>query len=192
MRARVGRITGRGLHDARHVFDRDHAQARRRQRVGLAEMRRHGQAQFYRLVDQRPQQIRRDLRVDLEIIHAGDGVLIDRATRLVGRHDAGCVGIGRRGAVDHGARTEHARAEDRSEIQVVFEPEHGVGTAVQIAHGRDAPHDIAPRRPAFHVRVCVDQSRDDGLAHQVDALGASGNRDFVDPRNCFDMTVADD
>ena len=192
MRVRVGGIPGGGLHDAGHVFDRDDAGARRRQCVGLAEMRCHRQAQLLRLVDQRPQQVRRDLRVDLEIIHAGDGMLIDRATRLIGRRDAGRVGIGRRRAVDHGTRAEHARAQDRSEIQVVLEREHRVGAAVQIAHRRDAPRDVASRRPPFHVCVRVDQTRDDGFADQIDPLGALGNRDFVDVGNRFDMPVADD
>src|SRR5437016_3392149 len=56
--------------------------------------------EFLRLVEQRPQQAWRDLRVDLEVIHAGDGMLIDRAPCLVRRRDARCVGIGRRRALE--------------------------------------------------------------------------------------------
>src|SRR5258707_2977426 len=39
-----------------------------------------------------------------------------------------------------------------------------------------SPRDVASRRPPLHMRVCIDQTRDDGLADQVDALGVLRDR----------------
>ena len=192
MRDRVARIAGRRLHDARHMLDRHDAGTCRDQGVGPAEMRGDGEAQLVGFIEQRSQQRRRDLRVDLEIVHAGDGMLVHRASRLIGGRDAGRVGVRRRHAIDHRAGGEHPRARDRPKVHRVSQRQHRVGAAVQIAHGRDAPGYVPACGPPFHVRVRVDQSRDDGFADHIDPLRALRNRDLVDTGDRRDVTVADD
>ena len=110
MRIAVGGVARRRLHDAGHVLDRHHAGARRGQRIGLAQVRRHRQTQLPGFVEQRPQESGRDLGVDLEIIDTRHRVLVRRAPRLVGRGDARRVRIGWRHAVDHRPGREHPRA----------------------------------------------------------------------------------
>ena len=192
VRARVHRIAGRRLHDAGHVLDREDPRPRGRHRVGLSEVSSHGQPQFVRFVEQRAQQRRRDLRVDLEVIHAGDCVEVDGAPRLIPCRDTGRVGIRGGDAIDHRARHEHARAEDRPQVHLVLECDDRIGLTVQIAHRRDAPGDVTTRRPALDVRVGVDQSGNHRFAHQIDAFGAARNRDLVDARDRFDVAVAND
>src|SRR5204862_2631107 len=89
-------------------------------------------------------------------------------------------------------RAEHPRPDDRPQVQGVAQREHGVARAVQIAHGRHAPGDIASGRPPFDVRMRINQPRHYRLPDETDALGAPRHRDFVDTRNRFDVTVADD
>ena len=190
------RVACRRFHHAGHVLERRDTGPRRGQRVGLAEMRRHPHAQRRRLVHQRPQQGRRDLGVDLDVVRparAGRRALIHGAPGLAAAGDGRGVGRGGRDAVDHRAGREHPRAERGAEVHVGLERKRRiVRQRPQVADGGDAPGDVARQRPALHVRVRVDQPRDDRLADEADHLRAARDRDLVDPRDRGEVAVLDE
>ena len=181
-----------GLRDAGHVLERGDPGARGRERIDLPEMGRDREPQHRRLVHQGAQQLRRDLRVDLDPVGAGDGTLIDRLTRLRAASHGRGVGVRGRRAVDHRPRRKHPGPEHRAQVEVILEHERRIVVRVQVAHGRDAPRDVAQSRPPLDVRVRVDQARDDRLADETDALGPPRYLNLVHARHGFDMTVLDE
>src|SRR3989475_2967969 len=82
--------------------------------------------------------------------------------------------------------------EHRAQVEVVLEHERRIVVRVQVAHGGDAPRDVARSRPPLDVRMRVDQARDDRLADETDALGSPRYRNLVHARDGLDVTVLDE
>src|SRR5258705_267128 len=106
--------------------------------------------------------------------------------------DAGRVGVRRWSAVDHRTRREHPGPDGRAQVQLVSQRDARVGGAVQVADGRDAPGEVAGSRPPLHVGMRVDQSWNDGLAYQVDALGAPRHLNLIDAGDGLDVPIANE
>ncbi len=189
---RGGVATRRG-HDAGHVLERRHPGPGGGEGVDLAEMRGHGEAEGGRLVQERSQQVGRELGVDLNVVCSCHRAQIHGPAHLGGRSHRGRCRIGRTGAVDHSTRGEHPRTQHRAQVEVVLERYGGVGAGrAEVADRGDAPGEVALGRPPLDVRMGVDQPRDDRLADEVHHLRAARHPDFVHAGHGLDVPVLDE
>ncbi len=138
------------------------------QRHGPRDMARHGHAQCVRPVDQRPDDVGLELRVELDLLEAGVLVCIDHRNGLLR-----CVrprrAEGTRSAAVDEPRQQKLRAGGRTLAQGIPERDEERRLAAHVASGRHAGRQHGRRELDLRgVQVHVPQAGHDGAALDVE------------------------